>query len=394
MSAPSRRRGGLVWVVIIVAVLIAASVRPSAHRPFDLASTQADGYRGLKLLLEETGTDVTTIDAADLDAGALSRFDVAFVPVADAVDQALLSKWNEFVVGGGRLVLGTHSDLGAPSSIDDESFSTDTGVGVGSTRDPQVCTIDALDGAETIRSSFFASDLLVIDADSCYGDGSLAQIVAERRGEGEVVTLASPDLFTNSLMGAPEAGQKKVTSVPDNAVVAERLLGHGVGGELSDGPTRLAIVTRGVAAAPIDGSKTLTDFMPSGVKLGLLELFAAFGFYALFRGRRHGRVVSEPVPVSIAGSSFVEAVGDLLERQGSHARAAEVLRAAECRELAQRLGVPLGIDRSALATVVAGRTGRDVAAVRAMLTDPIDSESSLVALSRELDSLRQEALHV
>ena len=38
--------------------------------------------------------------------------------------------------------------------------------------------------------------------------------------------------------------------------------------------------------------------------------------------------------------------------------------------------------------------GQEPSRVLAMLTDPVDSEAELVSLSRELDSLRQEALHV
>src|SRR5690606_12276607 len=112
-----------------------------------------------------------------------------------------------------------------------------------------------------------------------------------------------------------------------------------------------------------------------------LQLGVAFGFYAFSRGRRHGRVVTEPAPVTIAGSAFVEAVGSLLERQGDVGRAAEVLREGRCRELARRLGRPRSITRAELAGVVAARTGRDPAEVVGLLSDPVDSDADLVALT-------------
>ena len=180
-------------------------------------------------------------------------------------------------------------------------------------------------------------------------------------------------------------------AIPGNAVVAQRLLGSGAGAEPG---RRLGVVTSGIADVAPTGEKSLTDFMSTGVKLGLLELGVAFLFYAWARGRRHGRVVTEPAPVTIAGSAFVEAVGSLLERQGDVPRAAEVVREGQCRELARRLGLPRTAGRPELAAVVAARTGREPAAVLSLLTDPVDSDAGLVTLTRELDSLRQEALHV
>src|SRR5262249_45544028 len=149
-------------------------------------------------------------------------------------------------------------------------------------------------------------------------------VVRERAGAGEIVTLATPDLFTNVTMGAPDIDQTSVPPVPGNAVLLERLLGETSTG--SGGHTRLAVVTSGTATAPVNGTKSVTDFRWAGVKVGLWELRAPFVISAVFRGRRHGKLVSEPVPVAIAGSAFTEAVGDLLERQGSHQRAADVLR--------------------------------------------------------------------
>ncbi|MFN8053110.1 MAG: DUF4350 domain-containing protein [Acidimicrobiales bacterium] len=393
MSGREGKRGWVLWVVLVVVFLAVALIRPSAHRPYDLASTEDDGYRGLKLLLSESGATVSSIDASDLDAAAAGRFPVVYVPVADSVGAATATRWRAFAENGGRLVLGTPSKEFGTKPVG-SPFDANSSIGFGGAGGPRlsdVCTIEQLGGAKAVEAPLLDVDVRVGGRDSCYGDGTGALVVVDRIGAGEIFTLANPDLFTNVLMGAPELDQKRVSSVPDNAVLAVRLLGRGAaGGEAR----QVAVVTSGIEATPVDGTKGITDFIPWGVKLGLLELGAAFAFYALFRGRRHGRVVPEPVPVTIAGSAFVGAVGDLLERQGAHARAAEVLRASLCRELAQRLGVPVATDRSALAMVVAERTGRDPAAVWSVLSDPVDTESSLVSLTRELDSLRQEALHV
>ena len=200
-------------------------------------------------------------------------------------------------------------------------------------KDARYTAIDDLGEAGPIRAPFLTQGVDAGDGDSCYGDERVALVVRQRLDRGEIVTLATPDLFTNEIMGAPEPEQS-VGAIPGNAVVAQRLLGSGAGAEPG---RRLGVVTSGIADVAPTGEKSLTDFMSTGVKLGLLELGVAFLFYAWARGRRHGRVVTEPAPVTIAGSAFVEAVGSLLERQGDVPRAAEVVREGQCRELARRL---------------------------------------------------------
>lgn len=400
MTATTTKGTGAAWkwlLPVLAAVVLTIVVLPSgpSDRRYDLDSAQPDGYRGLRLLLEAGGTTVDAVDASDIDGVSVGDYDVVYVPDADAAEVELVARWGEFASGGGRLVLGSPSDdLGPPPVGPDEPVDLDpTFGGGGVSADPGVCTIDELADAGSLDTPFFLTGVDLGFADEgCYGDGVVGLVGRRYDGAGEVFTLAGADLFTNDLMGAPEPEQP-VGAIPGNAVVAERLLGHGADPDATS-PTRLAVVSSGIDAAGTTGEKTLTDFMSPGVKLGLLELGVAVGYYAWSRGRRHGRIVVEPAPVTIAGSAFVEAVGSLLGRQGDVARAAEVLRTGQCRELARRLGRPRTISRAELAAVIAERTGRDATAVARLLDGPVESEADLVTLTRELDSLRQEALHV
>jgi hypothetical protein len=99
------------------------------------------------------------------------------------------------------------------------------------------------------------------------------------------------------------------------------------------------------------------------------------------------------MPVEVAGSELVEAVGGLLRRAGSVGGAAEIVRADTRRTLAVRLGVPAEAGPEALVRLVAARTGRDPAEVGAVLVSgPVGSAEGLVLLLRQLDSLRTEVL--
>ena len=75
------------------------------------------------------------------------------------------------------------------------------------------------------------------------------------------------------------------------------------------------------------------------MKLALAQLVGAFVLFVWWRSRRLGPPVSERLPVEIAGSELVAAVGDLLRRRGNPQRAAATVRADTRRVLAERLGL-------------------------------------------------------
>ena len=140
-----------------------------------------------------------------------------------------------------------------------------------------------------------------------------------------------------------------------------------------------------------DGTQDPLSLLPLPVRLALAQLAVAVLIYLWWRARRLGRPPVEELPVEVAGSELVVAIGDLLRRRGSAQRSAAALRTETRRVLAARLGA--GGD---LARVVAERTGRDPAEVAAALdgtgAPPVTSDAQLVALARTLETIRQEAL--
>jgi hypothetical protein len=140
--------------------------------------------------------------------------------------------------------------------------------------------------------------------------------------------------------------------------------------------------------------RSLGDVLGRGVRLAILQLFVAFVVYALYRARRLGPPILEPQPVEIDGSELVVAVGQLLQQSARPEHAADLLRADTRRRLGERVGVPTGASPAVLADVVAARTTLDPDEVRRLLVDaPVTDDAALLALARDLDSLRQEVLH-
>jgi hypothetical protein len=212
--------------------------------------------------------------------------------------------------------------------------------------------------------------------------------VDEPVGEGHDVTLAGPELWVNDVMRTlDQPSDEAQAPMADNVVTASAILSGG-------GSTGVEVVVSGLGGAPAaSGDGGLFAFVPTGIKLGIWQGFAALAVFALVRARRWGRVVDEPIPVAIAGSELVEARAGLMERRRDPGHAGQMIR----RDAARRLGEELGLGRRAdpreVVAVVIDRTGADPARVAAVLTGPPPTnDADLIRLVHALDRL-QEDLH-
>jgi Domain of unknown function (DUF4350) len=369
-SATAGRRGRLVIagaILLAVVIVLLVAARPGPIRPLSPRSTAPEGTRGLVLFLEELGAVVeVSRDRPDADD------DVALV-IGDNLGESRRQELRTWVDDGGVLVV---ADAGSPlaAPIAEGDFG-DSFFGL---VDPGSCAIDAFDDVGLIDVSgtpdFDAPSRLfeVGSRAGCFGDPSEALIVVDDVGDGVVVSVGDPDLFTNQNLDEM-----------DNAVIAATLLAP------RDG-TRVRIVE-----APFqERDTTLIDFIPQNVRWAFIQVLVAFGLYALWRARRLGRPVTETQPVEVAGSELVAAVGGLLEVSDAPDRAAALLRADLRRDLGLRFGIAPGTGPDMTAEIVASRTGVDRALVRAALgAAPVTDDSELTELARLIDTVRREVFH-
>ena len=387
----SRTRGivvllGLLAVVVVLVVLVGRG--PSAH-PYDLDDAGDSGYKGLRLVMEETGTPVTRLDASDVSAATVERHPILLVPDGGGATPAQAARLRRYAAAGGIVVgAGPIGHLGAQSTNGD-SIAFPSGEG-----QHGVCTIDGLEDVH----GFGVEDQMVplrvpSGASSCFGNGRRAALVSMDIGAGRVATVASPDLFTNLAMRPKDQDvDDPKAPLPDDVVLAVRLLTPGASG--SSGLQSIGVVTSGLAdSGASTGRHTVSELLSPGVKLGLLQLIAAFVFYAVWRARRDGRVVEESLPITIEGSELVSATGNLMERHGDAWASASVLRRSTRRDLQQRLGLPPDTSLPAMAAIVATRSGRSPDDVLAALEDgPVPDAAALVRLGLTLDRIRQEVI--
>ncbi|GAB2682335.1 DUF4350 domain-containing protein [Thalassiella azotivora] len=202
---------------------------------------------------------------------------------------------------------------------------------------------------------------------------------AERAGsyavtvvDGHLVrVIAQPDVLRNGTLTAH-----------GNAALALRALGE---------HPRLVWLMAG----PLDGGDrpppTLSELLPPWVGPVALQLLLVGLVLALWRGRRLGPLVAEPLPVVVRSAETAEGRATLYRAGGAHDHAGQVLRAAAARRLARRLGLPASAPAADVVAAVSAAVGRPAQEVAGVLTGPpADSPAALVALTERLDRLEAE----
>lgn len=359
-------RGATIALGVAAAALVAALVAGPPRRegpPLDPRADTPLGTSALVALLERFDAVV------ELSVGLPGADDDVALVLQDDLDDDQTDELLRWVERGGTVVVtDPGSSLSPPLA---EPTGPTALLPDAEPVDPGRCTIGALDGVGALDGGLPALYEVPDGADSCYGDGDTAFLVAGTRGAGEVVAVGGAAFVTNDKLD--EA---------DNAVLALALLAP-------EPATRVRFVDPPLPAG--GGDKTLGDLVPAGVRRALAQLAVAFVLYALWRAIRLGRPVPEPQPVQIAGSELVAATGRLLARTRDPQAAGDALRDDRRRRLRTRFGVAPSAALDTLVAVTAARTGLPADEVAAAIDDrPIPTDDALVTLTRAVAALDQE----
>ncbi len=355
-------RGPLLVVALLVLAGVVVGVL-SASGPggrLDPASPAPAGAQALARLLEDRGVPVTRLGTVDDVERADAADRTLVVPLPAALASSELARLGRLEAG---LVVVAPTDeqldaLDLPAEVRDE-------VEVDARRPAcelpaAVAAGDAEVGGTTYRATEEAA------ATGCYavrGDAALLQLPAS-----DAVLLGDGTPLTNDRLD--ERG---------NAALALGVLGERPGGVLW-------LVPR--PGRPVQDETSLTDLLPDGLLLGAVQLLVALAVVALWRARRLGRVVTEPLPVVVRAAEAVEGRSRLYRAAGARGPAAEALRAAAADRLARRVGAPAGVEPGALVELVAARTGDDPAVVSALLYGGAPGDdAALVRLADDLHAL-------
>ncbi|WP_082376094.1 DUF4350 domain-containing protein [Nocardiopsis sp. NRRL B-16309] len=140
-----------------------------------------------------------------------------------------------------------------------------------------------------------------------------------------------------------------------------------------------------------EGSATLVELLPLGLRWSLVPLVAALVLLALWRGRRMGPLVPESLPVAVQAAETTRGRAALYRSRKARDRAALAMRTGFLDRAVPKLGLASDVGDEAVVSALAARTGDDPAVLSALLhpadPDPFTADDgALVRLADELDA--------
>jgi hypothetical protein len=359
---------GLMLLTALLAALPEPRTSTTALAP---DNPQGSGARAVAQVLQRQGV---TIDYVRTTSGA----------TAGAVTGTTLLVTSDYLLGPDQIdrLAQTGADLVllAPNNLLDavtDAARTSWAPGTVSTepRTPQCADADA-QAAGTISGTEDGFVALGPSATVCFPAASAqrsngAYLVVE--GSRRITAFADAGLVSNA----------RITD-DGNAALVLRALG------------RHEHLTWYVPSLSDTGSDTttgpsLTDLLPPVAPVLALELLLVSLVAGVWRARRLGRVVTEPLPVTVRSAETTRGRGRLYRRSRSYGHAAAALRAGTATRAAARVGLPRTAGAPAVIDALARATGRPSDEVAALLYGPPPTDDvGLAQLARRLDELESE----
>ena len=369
-------------LVILLGGALIALLQPSAHEAGYLDPTDPGpfGTRALAHLLAPRGEPVIragTVQSAEAAAQGRSA------PGRSAPGSGVtLVVTNPGLLSGSQLdrLAGVHASLLLVEPVPAELTALAPGTAVAG--DAPVRNADpgcSLPAAMLAGSADMGGVLLRSTAPGawrCYRMNGQPSLVRYRIGGRTITLLGAGTPLTNQYLGGY-----------GNAALALDLL---------SGNSRIVWLVPSLAPGggpPPGGPKSLLSLIPRAAYLVTIQLAIAVVLAALWRMRRLGPLVTEPLPVIVRASETVEGHGRLYRSRRSRDRAAAVLRDAALNRITIRLALPRGAGADPVCAAVAARTGRQAASIKATLFGPVPRDDvALVTLARDIDTLEADTL--
>jgi hypothetical protein len=369
-----RNRAVTVIVVVIVLAVLGLSVLTARNATrggaLDPDNPHPSGAQAVARVLSRHGVDVTVVRRATQLAGtSIDRDTTVMVTSAQNLGRATAAQLRRHSSSAGQVVLADPGPtlleaFGLPIEPADANVGRLTAAGCD---DPLVGDLSL----DVRPSTGYRGKGAAVE--ECFrGRGSQPGTLLVRVDKrSPVYAVGGTDLFTNDRVD--RAG---------NAAAALRLLGaHG----------RLVWYvpdSRDVAAGD---TGSFAAQLPRGLVPALWLVAAAVLATMLWRGRRLGPLVVEPLPVTVKAVESTQGRGRLYRRVGDRPHASAVLRAATMRRLVTLLRLPSDSNPWQVADAAARMIGRDPRAVLEVLVDrPVPDDAALVRLAADLNALEKE----
>jgi hypothetical protein len=365
----------MAWIIIgaIVAVLgivtVAQSPANTDNAPLSAGNPAPDGAMAAAEILGRHGVTVTASDSFATTTSLLAKDPGATVFLYDRngyLDSAQLRSLLQsaarvvVVAPGLRTLNGLSSRIHSAGVVPDGTSTLQAGCGLA---DPLAA------GSVSGNGAFLYTGADVM----CYRPSSKDGGMYAASADGRLVVLGSTTLLSNDLL-----------QVEGNAALALRTLGA---------TPDLVWYLPGLGDVPNDGgAPTLNELAPPWVGFLGLWLAVVALLAVLWRGRRLGPLVFEPLPVVVRAVETAEGRARLYQDSRAVGQAADNLRAGTLTRLAKhfRLGPEAGAH--AVLDAVTRKVNRPPQELRMLLLDHRPrTESELVHWAQSIEKLEQEA---
>ncbi|WP_084077127.1 DUF4350 domain-containing protein [Demequina sp. NBRC 110057] len=382
VAQQARRRPVAIVAAILFVGLVAIlvwSARPEDSTALSPDNPGTDGARAAAQILRDQGVEVrysTTLGSIRVDDPASTTLVVAAPDsLRDHQIDALLA------YPGDLVFLGTDDRVltAAQTGMATAGVWGSTTTVPAACEDPDALAAGQIEvGPEAVAGSPSAGTTV------CFltGDGTAGYLDVERDA-GRMTMLASAQIVTNDRL-----------DVAGNASLTLHTLGRHQTVEWYVASLADASVPTWEGGQPVEVPDDVTlapDYLPPGTLQAAFALALAVLVAALWRARRFGPLVREPLPVVVRASEATRGRARLYRRAGAAGRAGAALRAHAATRIGARLGVPRSASPDALVDAVARATGRrrdDVA--RVLYGPPPAGDAALMSLIAQLDALESE----
>ena len=363
-----RHRTALVIAAGALAALVVVLLvgdRPATSTPLDPDNPGGQGARAVARVLDDQGVEVRVVRGADaLDDLDLDSSTTVMVTSTYLLGRSTTQRLLDGLAGADLVVAEPEPGVIEALGLDTQSWTVTPGDRTARCSDPLLAGLEVRVDVGTEYGT----------AAGCF-TGEHGHLVARPR-DG-VTLLGAAELLTNDQVLRA-----------DNAAVAMRLLGQ---------HDRLGWYVPEVADLLGGDGVSLRTLVPEWIFPGLWIAGATVVALLMWRVRRLGPLVTEPLPVTVKAIETARSRGRLYRKAGDRAHAARALRRATRSSMAVRLHLPAAAssDESTLVRDVARHVGRPVGEVHALLSDqalPPATDDELITLANDLAALEREVL--
>ncbi|MGX5716930.1 DUF4350 domain-containing protein [Arthrobacter sp. MAHUQ-56] len=357
---------GAAAVAAALALAVGTQLAPKGDSvPLSVSNAGPDGAKALAVILRQHGVDVHTPERLEdalavLGSGSPTLLLYDRNGVLDRPQlEALLKHADRVVVVTPRLNTLTTLDPGIrQAGVVPDGFTV---------LEPG-CTLPEAEAAGQVTGT---GGFVYDGGITCYRPGGSAAGLLAASADGRITVVGSTTVLGNDKLD--EAG---------NAALALRLLGGS--------PDLVWYLPTLRDVAPDGAGTTLDDLAPDWARfLGPWLLVIAAAAIA-WRGRRHGPLVFEPLPVVVKAVETAEGRARLYHDSHAIGQARDNLRAGLLTRLAGSLRLGPGATAAEIITAAATLLGRDPAGIAALVNEHPQTEARLVAWSQALDNLEKE----